>query len=169
MDFHEVVLEEIPSPLDQTCVKPQGEDGDPLSFLPGDAPRHDRAEVAQKLLDGVSGTDKPVPIRVMKGLLVLVGRGMIEDQEDREIPEEHPGFSAQQAAEAVAIHGVALGVHQQHLGFAPGILGQSHQRVRGMEDAMASAFKRHSQALDEAVMTGNNQQVHGEPNTGAPW
>ena len=80
--------------------------------------------MVQQLLDGMARREKAVALGLLQCLEVLVRGDMVQDQKDREVPEEHPGFAPQQPAEAVAIHRIAARVHQNHVGVMPGILGQ---------------------------------------------
>jgi hypothetical protein len=169
VDLHPIVVEQVTSLLGDPRMESQGQNGHIPALLAGGAASQHRAKVVDELLDAAPGGNESIPTRFLEGPVILFGRGLVKDQEDGEIPEKHPGFPTEKAAKPVAIHGFATGVGKQDLSLAPGILSQRLQRITGLHDEVASPFKRHSQALDEVVMAGNDQQVHGEPGASVPW
>ena len=169
MHLHGVVLKHVPRLLGEDGLEPQRQDWHPLPFLPGGVAGEHRPQVVEQLLNGVAGGDEAVALDFLQGSEVLLRRRMVEDQEDGEVVEKYPGLPAQEAAETVAIHGIAAGVDEQDLGLAPGVLRQSLERVQRLQDAMARAFERHPQAFDEVIMAGDHQQVHEGPGRRPSW
>ena len=139
-----VLSAQVAGLLSESRMQPHSQNGHVPTLLTGSAASHHRAEVVNELLDAAPGGDETIPARFLECPMILLGRGMIKDQEDGKIPEQHPGLASEEAAKPVAIHGFAAGVGK----------GTVFRRFGSRAGLMMVLLDEDERAMQHAVLFG---------------
>ncbi len=140
-----------------------GQEGRPGFRAAQQRPVQEGPQGQEQAVDGGVGVDEPVPVHFRQAGPVRLGGGMVQDDENGQVPEQAAGFRPQQVAQPVAVQGIAARVHQHQVRAVPGFRGQGAQEAGLLLDAVPRPFERGTEAFEEHLVLGDSKQVHGIP------